>query len=151
MTGVQTCALPILIASFLTKEFSKEQIEEYLGEIGFIKPKSKKYKPIKIDTLSLEERIEIVCEKINTDFEQHQKVWLALQLVEFVGDSGYVSEEKLHFIQSIAKEFNIPDDEFTNGKDFILASTPGDIPKNFNIILVDGDERSNRSEERRVG
>lgn len=129
-----------VIADFLSKELSREQVEEYLGEIGFITSKD-------IDQdLPTRSSIEKICNEINSEFEQHQKVWLVLQLVEFLNDTGSVSENNLNLIQTIAKEFNIPSEEFNNGKSFILANTPDEIPVNLNVIRVDGEDNVPKKE-----
>ncbi len=129
-----------VIADFLSKELSREQVKEYLGEIGFITSKD-------IDQdLPTRSSIEKICSEINSEFEQHQKVWLVLQLVEFLNDTGSVSENKLNLIQTIAKEFNIPNEEFNNGKSFILANSPDEIPVNLNVIRVDGEDNVPKKE-----
>ncbi|PKP38995.1 MAG: ABC transporter, partial [Bacteroidetes bacterium HGW-Bacteroidetes-15] len=129
-------------ANFLQKEFSREQINDYLGGIGFVKLEKNKTQAISDDLNSLNQRIESICDNINTEFEQHQKVWLVLQLIEFIGDTGFVSVRKLELIQHIAREFNIADEEFSNGKDFILASVPEKIPLSQSVILVIGDDKA---------
>jgi ABC-type multidrug transport system ATPase subunit len=134
-----------VIADFLNKELSREQIDEYLDALGFFHPTNGDKPNGGSEEPSLDERIEIICNGINTEFEQHQKVWLTLQLVEFIVDTGYVSTSRLNFIQSIAKKFNIPHDEFINGKDFILAKLPEDIPQNINVIRLDGEEQQEKS------
>lgn len=129
-----------VIAGFLEKEFSKEQINEYLGGIGFIKSKRLKRTKVQETPKSLTQRIEAICGEINLQFEQHQKVWLVLQLVEFVGDTDDVPDSQFDLIQHIAKEFNISDEEFISGKNFILASSPDEISNGPNIILIEGEE-----------
>jgi ABC-type multidrug transport system ATPase subunit len=128
-----------VIANFLRKEFSREQVEEYLAEVGFNQPNKSTKGGVSNRELTLSQRIDIITNKINSEFEQHQKVWLTLQLVEFIADMGYQSEQQLVFIHSIAKGFNIPDEEFTNGMDFILATNSDQIQSNKHIIKVDND------------
>ena len=117
--GVVSESAHRVIANFLTKEFSREQIDEYLNAAGFIFSLIETKKPKNVEELSLDERIELICEGINTEFEQHQKVWLTLQLLEFIVDTGFVSESQLNFVQSIAARFYIPEEEFVDGKRFI--------------------------------
>lgn len=137
--GVVSESAHRVIANFLTKEFSREQIDEYLSAAGFIYSLIETKKPDNVEELSLDERIELICEGINTEFEQHQKVWLTLQLLEFIVDTGFVSDSQLNFVQSIAERFYIPEEEFIDGKDFILATTPEFMPTGDNIILLDCD------------
>ena len=137
-----------VIADFLSKELSREQVDEYLNALDFFHPteirKSKKDAVI----LSLDERIERICDDINSEFEQHQKVWLTLQLVEFIVDTEFISDSQLSFIESIAEKFNIPNYEFINGKNFILATKPEGVPHDNNIIQLDGDDQQPNSSQR---
>lgn len=137
-----------VIADFLSRELSREQIDEYLNALGFFHPhqiRDKKSSSKQHGEQTLEERINSICEDINAEFEQHQKVWLSLQLVEFVVDTDYASDFQLSFIQSIAAKFNIPNDEFINGRDFILVKSPEEVPQNVNIIQLSGTEETTSS------
>lgn len=125
-----------VISRFLEKEFSREQINEYIQDIERMLL-SKRSVSDKQFELNLKNKVKGVCESINGEFEQHQKVWLMLQLIEFIGDLDTISAKKIEIIQFIAKEFNISDDEFDNGKDFILAKSSDQIPHNFNLIRID--------------
>ncbi len=124
-----------VIAKFLEKDFSKDEISEYLSEIEAA---------VKID-LSRESddseelvhaSISQICNQINSEFEQHQKVWLALQLIEFIGDTGYTTPKSIELIQLISSEFNISLEEFNNGKDFIFSQNPESLPSTSNILSI---------------
>jgi hypothetical protein len=65
-------------------------------------------------------RIEEICSKINLEFEQKQKIWLSLQLVEFLSDSGYAGKDELSLMKKIAESFNIDEDDFEQAKNLIL-------------------------------
>ncbi len=129
-----------VIADFLSKDISREQVDEYLSAVGFFNPPVPKKRSKQSVEFTLDQRIELMCDEINSEFEQHQKVWLVLQLVEFTLDTGYISENQLNFIESIAQRFNIPLDEYESGKDFIVAKTPKDISLSSIIIQVDGND-----------
>lgn len=130
-----------VIANFLSKEFSREQVDEFLNAVGFFHPPVvKSSKKDSSTELTLDRRVESICEGINADFEQYQKVWLVFQLVEFTMDTGYILSSQLSFIESIAVKFNIPIREYESGKEFIFAKSPLEIESLSNMILVDGDE-----------
>ena len=66
-----------VIANFLKIEFSSEQVDRYLSDIGLgeghMRLKvSKKKKEINEDLTF--DSIDEICDSINTEFEQHQKV-----------------------------------------------------------------------------
>ncbi len=124
-----------VIAKFLEKDFSKDEISEYLSEIEAA---------VKIDLTGdrddseelVHASISQICNQINSEFEQHQKVWLALQLIEFIGDTGYTTPKSIELIQLISSEFNISLEEFNNGKDFILSQNPESLPSTSNILSI---------------
>ena len=74
---------------------------------------------------------------INKDLVQEQKVWLILQLMEFIGDSRLNSPIRMHFVENVATLFNISKTEFDNGKNFILSETSEQIPQNMQVLLID--------------
>ncbi len=128
-----------VVADFLEKDFNREQIRDYLDDMDYFADSLDvvDFDPVGVYK-KIVEAIKKTCGKINSEFEQNQKVWLILQLIEFLGDSGFVSKKKLDLISIIAQEFYMPDLDFTNGKNFILANEPGDMPMNINVILIDG-------------
>ena len=137
-----------VIADFLSKDFSREQVDEYLSAVGFFNPPLPKKRNKQSVEFTLDQRIELMCDEINSEFEQHQKVWLVLQLVEFTMDTGYISNNQLDFIESIAHRFNIPLNEYESGKDFIIAKTPNYITLSSIIIQVDGESEPTNSPNR---
>lgn len=133
--GLSTRAIGV-IASFLEKDFSKDEVLEYINDIGSPINLNNSSEDISIAEDFLNQSIVRICGELNANFEQHQKVWLTLQLIEFVGDSGYISEKTIDLIEIVAREFNIPIEEFTNGKDFILAQSIDSIPNSPKLLVV---------------
>ncbi len=134
-----------VVEAYLENEFSSEQVTAYLKQfddyILLYHPKGVKqlqtndgYK------YPISDRVSEICSSINKEFEQHQKVWLILQLIEFIGDSRFDSPNKLDFIKTVAAEFNISEFEFNNGKDFILCEEQSSVPWNDQILLIDGNK-----------
>lgn len=130
-----------VIATFLEKEFSRELVKEYLREIdSFIESLGSPH-----DTLHdevLRGWIEKLCNRLNTEFEQHQKVWLILQLMEFIGDIGSHADRMLELTHFVAQEFNIDDEEFYSSRDFILATNSEGMPHSPNALMVDGQQEN---------
>lgn len=134
-----------VVENYLENEFSSEQVTIFLKQFD-------SYLSLYHPSLStgqhsedthkypLSERVLEICTSINHEFEQHQKVWLILQLVEFIGDSRFDSPNKLNFVKNVAAQFNISEYEFNNGKDFILCQDASCIPWNESILLIDGNK-----------
>ncbi|MDD2277432.1 MAG: ATP-binding cassette domain-containing protein [Bacteroidales bacterium] len=128
-----------VIAKFLKVEFSSDQIDQYLIDIGLVKTEKKLKKEKGINQSLSFDNIDKICDSINTEFEQHQKVWIILQLIEFVSDTGYLSLQEFDLIKHIASMLYMPEEEYSNGKKFIIATTPEEIPENPQVIAYYGD------------
>jgi ABC-type multidrug transport system ATPase subunit len=133
--GLSSRAIGV-IASYLEKDFSKDEVLEYINDIGSPFGLNSSSGQNLDSENSVNQSIIQICSELNADFEQHQKVWLTLQLIEFVGDSGYITETTLDLIEIVAREFNISVEEFNNGKDFILAQTIESIPFSSKLLVV---------------
>ena len=134
-----------VVEAYLENEFSSEQVIVFLKQ--FDSYLSLYHPSLPTDHHSehpnrypLSERVLEICTSINHEFEQHQKVWLILQLVEFIGDSRFDSPNKLDFVKTVAVQFNISEYEFNNGKDFILCEDASCIPWNEDILLIDSNK-----------
>lgn len=142
--GVLSSAREV-VEAYLENEFSAEQTKVYLKQfedyIALYHPvDSQKLQSKDSYEYPISERVKEIGVYINKEFEQHQKVWLILQLVEFIGDSRIDSKNKIEFVKSVAAQFNISEFEFNNGKDFILCENQSCIPWNDQILLIDSNK-----------
>ena len=134
-----------VVEAYLENEFSSEQVTIYLSQfdnyLALYHPKDlQKQQTIIGYKYPISERVAEICSAINKEFEQHQKVWLILQLIEFIGDSRFDSPNKLDFVKAVAAQFNITEFEYNNGKDFILCEDQSCVPWNDQILLIDGNK-----------
>ncbi len=134
-----------VVEAYLDNEFSSEQVELYLKQFDNyisqfhtkeiqVQQNNQEYK------YPISDRVSEISSVINKEFEQHQKVWLILQLIEFIGDSRIDTPNKLDFVKSVASQFNIKEFEFNNGKEFILCEEQSCIPWNDQILLIDSNK-----------
>ena len=72
-------------------------------------------------------RILAICETINEELQQKQKLYVIIQLLDFILFSADITENELDFLETVSFAFNIPDPEYQNIKGFILNSV-NDIP-----------------------
>lgn len=94
-------------------------------------------------------RIEEISIQINKEFEQKQKLWLCLQLVEFLADSDYKSKEEIDLVIDIAEAFHIDIDDFKQGKNLILSDA-GSIKLTEKVLIIDGDPDFSHSQARHI-
>lgn len=81
-------------------------------------------------------RILGICEKINEELEQKQKVYIIVQVTEYISLGEEISETELEFLQTVADSFRIDDNEFVSIRDFIMQKPfPGNVN---NKVVVAG-------------
>lgn len=134
-----------IIRSFLARQLSSELVEKYMKEFdeylhlyhedhldkGSIRQKKR--------TTLTAVRILSICEKINEELEQTQKIYVVIQLIEYLAYGIEIREQELEFLQTVASAFNIPDEEYENILNFVAFSLK-EIPVK-NQVLVINDEK----------
>ncbi len=72
---------------------------------------------------------------VNVQFEDHQKMWLLLQLSEFAGNISERKEEFLPTLLELAEEFKLDKEELRYGVQFIVEKEEK-LPHTENLLLV---------------
>jgi len=81
-------------------------------------------------------KILAICERINEQLHHKQKVYVIVQLIDFILFSSEVTEKELDFLDTVSAAFNIQHSEYHNIKSFIL--NPIDkIPESNNVLIID--------------
>jgi ABC-type multidrug transport system ATPase subunit len=80
-----------------------------------------------------------ICEQINKELEQKQKVYVIIQLIEFISFDKKVTEKENDFLESVASAFNIPSHEFLNILNFITRPVR-DIHDRTKILVINNKE-----------
>jgi ABC transport system ATP-binding/permease protein len=81
-------------------------------------------------------RILAICETINEELQQKQKLYVIIQLLDFILFSAEITENELDFMETVSSAFNIPIEEYQNIKSFILKSI-SDTPGRNNVMIID--------------
>lgn len=127
-----------VLENFLEHDFGEEQTNSFLKQFeDYIKIYRLAQQIETSENTASSKIISDLVSSINNDLEQHQKVWLILQLIEFIGDSRLSSPARMKFVESVSGQFNISKSEFENGKEFILSESSDQIPQNMQVLLVD--------------
>lgn len=130
-----------VLDDYLHHDFSDEQAKVFIGRFtNFGVSYRRVLEDVTLDRYSDSPMVHAIIDSINHEFEQHQKVWLVLQLLEFLADSKLTTPDRLEFARRVANQFNISDFEFSNGRDFILSENPGQIPWNQQVLLISPDK-----------
>ena len=130
-----------IVRTFLSRQLNNELVarymkmfEEYLGlynseniDRGSIKDR----KHISLSAM----RILAICEKINEELQQKQKIYVLIQLMDFISSGTEITENELDFLQTVANAFYIPGTEYNNIKSFIMNSG-GDIGEKNRMLVI---------------
>jgi ABC-type multidrug transport system ATPase subunit len=81
-------------------------------------------------------RILAICETINEELQQKQKLYVIIQLLDFILFSEEITENELDFMETVSSAFNIPPEEYENIKTFILNSAE-EIPGKSRVMIID--------------
>ena len=134
-----------IIRSFLSRQLSSELVEKYMKEFdeylhlyheGHIEKGTIRRK--KRTTLTAV-RILSICEKINEELEQTQKIYVVIQLIEYIAYGIEIREQELDFLQTVASAFNISDLEYENILNFVAFSLK-EIPGKDHVLVINDEE-----------
>lgn len=78
-----------------------------------------------------------ICENINTELRHKQKIYVLVQLADYISYTEEISENELDFLQTVASAFNIEGNEFADIKTFIVDRSL-DLKEKRNAILITG-------------
>ncbi|MCZ4696116.1 ATP-binding cassette domain-containing protein [Ancylomarina euxinus] len=128
-----------VVANYLETRFNKEWQERYLSDFDtFLK--ASYYDNGNLDYIQTKHKqLTEVCVSLLEEVDQEQKVWIMLQLLEFIDDSEFVGDEILKFVQTVSSTFKISDEEFEYAQQFILGDEYS-IPFNEHLLLIDSNE-----------
>jgi len=131
-----------VVRLFLSRHLNNEMLsiymkmfEEYLELFNAERIKKGSLKDKKRISLNAV-RILAICEKINEELQQKQKVYVLVKLMDYISLGEEVTENELDFLQTVASAFYINDDEYQNIKNFIIGTVDA-IPDRKRILIID--------------
>ena len=134
-----------IVRSFLSRQLNSDMTEKYMdifNEYLDLYHKDEIQKGSRKDrkrTSLTSVKILGICEQINKELEQKQKVYVIIQLIEFLSFDKKVTEKENDFLESVASAFNIPSPEFLNIRDFITQPVR-DIHDKSKILVINNKE-----------
>ncbi|WP_282126289.1 ATP-binding cassette domain-containing protein [Marinifilum flexuosum] len=136
--GFETAARDV-VEVWLQKQFSKEWTEKYLQDFERYLRDSHCDETGKVCSVNKHPQVKDVCEKLVEEVEQEQKVWIMLQLLEFIDETEYTGHDELDLVKTVSKTFNIPKKEFELSRQFLIGDEFS-IPFNEHLLLIDNNE-----------
>lgn len=140
-----------IVESYLRLMLSSEQVAEYLQL--FDKYVEERGGGVKKDGTQERKRTSLnsvkvlrICEQINGELKQDQKLLVLLQLLEFISFGEEITEQEIDFVKTVSDIFNIPEDEYYNCYAFTLNPKLDEIPHKENILILDKNNESPNAE-----
>jgi len=134
-----------IVKAFLSRQLSSELVEKYMKVFdeylhlyhgdqiarGSLKDKKR--------TSLTAVRILGICEKINEELEQKQKIYVIIQLIEYIAYGIEIVEKELDFLETVSSAFNVPDEEYQNILRFTAYSLK-EIPYKERVLLINSEK-----------
>jgi hypothetical protein len=92
-------------------------------------------------------RILAICEKINEELQQKQKIYVLIQLMDFISSGEEVTENN-DFLQTVADAF-INRAEYQNIKSFVMEAVDA-VPDKKRILIIDNIKGFGYSEAKHI-
>ena len=132
-----------VMVEFLQRQFSREFVDEYLEYFDqFVL----EYHPIvntdaETNQQTIDNSIAIVelCIKLNKELEQQQKTLVLIYLLDFINRGLQPTEKDRNFINVVAENLRIPENEFENALAFTFDLID-DVKEKTNLLFIDSDE-----------
>ncbi len=138
-----------VVRLFLSKHLNNEQVLKYMTIFddylrlyypnGILKDSIKDRKRTSLTSI----RILAICEKINEELQQKQKIYVLVQLMDFISFSAGITEKEQEFVETVATAFNIQPTEYQDILAFIFEYYRNSI-REEKLLLIDNNDSSDR-------
>jgi ABC transport system ATP-binding/permease protein len=132
-----------VVEVFLSQQLNAELVQEYLGvfdefyalQQSKLSEKSRANKSTSRSSV----RVLLICTEINEELTQRQKVFVLVQLLEFIKSdipfAETITDQELEFVTTVSDTFKVPSDEFALIRDFVL-NLPNHLPESGKIVII---------------
>jgi len=144
-----------VVMLFLSRHLNNEMLsmymkmfEEYLDSFNSESIKKGSLKDKKRISLNAV-RILAICEKINEELQQKQKVYVLVKLMDYISLGEEITENELDFLHTVASAFYIDETEYQDIKSFIIGTVDA-IPDKKRILVIDSNKEFDQPEVKHI-
>lgn len=133
----------VFVESFLDEQLNKDLVDEYLlvyDRYYNEQNKKREGREAKKRTSLNSVKILKICMEINKELTQKQKIYVLVQLLEFIYENNNDTEQAIEFVQTVSDAFNINKEEYTIANDFVSAQV-NQLPKTEHVLLINDLEK----------
>lgn len=141
-----------VVLSFLSRQLNQELVQDYIAIFDAFYEKHQALniergtKRIGADSV----KVLRICNEINKELAQKQKIIVLVQLFEFVKSNGLeISEQEYAFITAVSDSFYIPPEEYKLIMNFTL-NTFDNIPDDKHLLVVNNSKKISSSENKHI-
>ena len=132
-----------IVRLFLSRQLNNELVnkymemfDEYLRQYNTEKLDRGTIKDMKRTSLTAV-KILGICEQINEELQQKQKLYVLVQLMDYILFGAEITSNELEFLETVSIAFSVSHAEFQNIKSFILNSV-NEIPEKGRVMIING-------------
>ncbi len=136
-----------LIEQELLHNFNREYVDQYLGRFDFYIKQFHKYSysPIQseVERQSSDNysQIDTICDELNKELEQESKIWVFVQLFEFIRQEEKISDIGEEVVDKLAHGMLINPEDYQLLKAFILKG-PMEVDTPEKVLVISGQENA---------
>lgn len=129
-----------IVKSFLDMHLSSQLTERYMRmfdeylEVYSVRKESGMALEGEISDMKTS-RIKMICAGINEEMRQKQKIYIVIQLIDFISHGEEITENELDFLMTVALALNIPENEYRNIRSFIIDPV-NKIAEKERVLLI---------------
>lgn len=125
-SGVSKKALQI-VEGYLLLMLNRKNVDEYLALFDHYvkvhhKIQDKNSLKAKKRTSVNSVKVLMICNEINEQLHQEEKIIVLVRLLEFISEDTVISAEELEFVKTVADVFNVNGKEYEQIKEFVFMS-----------------------------
>lgn len=144
-SGVSKKALQI-VENYLSLMLNRKNIDEYLALFDHYvkihhKIKDKDSLKAKKRTSVNSVKVLMICNEINEQLHQEEKIIVLVRLFEFIAEDNIISDDELEFVKTVAEVFNVNSEEYREIKKFVFLQTDFANFHSENLLLINGAEK----------
>jgi len=133
-----------IVEAYLKLQLTQDLVDEYL--LLFDEYLRVHHQGSKTDSDKVKKRTSLnsvkvlmICNEINEELQQKEKVIVLVRLFEFIGEDEFVTDRELDFIKTVAETFNIFEVEYQNIKGFVIGKI-NEMANHNKLLVIDADE-----------
>ncbi len=140
-----------IVKLFLSRQLSSELVRRYMNMFDeyLVKYYSEDIHRGSIRDMKRTSLISVrilgICEKINIELDLKQKIYVIVQLLDFILFGAEITGNEMEFMDTLSIALNIPPAEFRNIKKFILKPV-NEVPVKNMVMIIDNNDKYENNE-----